>query len=218
MLLHERRESGLENVEKSMFTLIRSIVGTLAFMLILAGPAHANLVYWRINEVYSNADGTIQFVEFLEINGQNGQGNFSSKPLKTYIQGASPNDYLDIYWFSEDLSTSTANRHALLATSGFESLDGAVVPDFIMPDNFIDLSQVVRINLADIHTIEFDVGDIPTDGVNSYLPDGPSVGANSPTNFAGEVGSIDLPEPDTALASLVALAALALLRGSSRFR
>ena len=203
-----------------MQTPLRFVVPFVALVLMvtIGVPAHADFSTWEISEVYSNADGTIQYIEFYEWNGQNAQGSFTSKSVETFISGACPNCFSARYLFPNDPGGSiTANKHALMATAGFQNLLGSVTPDFIMPDNFIDLSVVVSIKLSTFTPIIFAVGDIPSVGNLAYYPAGPSTGATSPTNFAGDVGNIDLPEPDAAILCITALATLAVLRRSPRY-
>ena len=188
----------------------------VALSVLAAAPGRASFTWWEVNEVFSNADGTIQFIEFFEASdfpGRDGQASYDGKQLKTFVTGANPNDPLDTHTFNDDLpSNFTAMRFALVATEGFASLPGAVEPDFVMPDGFIDTSVVVEIKLGTIDTFTFLLGAIPTDGVNSLHRTGAPVGENSPTNFAGETGMIDLPEPGLTVLSGAALACLAALR------
>ncbi|MFP6607219.1 MAG: hypothetical protein VCC19_11635, partial [Myxococcota bacterium] len=58
----------------------RGSIRRLAFALGLwatchAGPALAGIHTWDVNEVFSNADGTIQFVELWEAAGGAGEVN-----------------------------------------------------------------------------------------------------------------------------------------------
>ena len=196
-----------------MTSVFRYVLACVALSMIAAVPGHADFITWEIYEVYSNADGTVQFVEFVESNGQNGQRSFTGKALKTFITGASWNDPLNTHIFSSDLpSNFTANKYALVATQDFASLPGAVQPDFVMPDGFIDTSVVVEIELGTIDEFMFAQGAIPTDGVNSLNRVGTPVDTNSPTNFVGDTGSIDLPEPAAAAQAGAALACLLALR------
>jgi hypothetical protein len=188
----------------------RTLLAGVAFLALAVTPAQASFTTWEVNEVFSNADGTIQFIEFFESNGQDGQRSFTGKDLKTFVAGAAPNDFLNRYLFTADVSSSlTANKFALIATSGFASLPGAVPPDFVMPDGFIDTSVVVKITLSTIDEFTFSQGAIPTNGFSSLNRTGTPVSANSPTNFAGQTGNIDVPEP--AVAALEAAALLCLL-------
>ena len=134
-------------------------------------------------------------------------------PLQRLSPGASPNDPLDVHTFNEDLpSDLTAQRYALVATQGFASLPGAVEPDFVMPDGFIDTSLVVEIELGNIDEFVFPLGSLPVDGVNSLYRRGKPINPNSPTNFAGQIGSINVPEPSTALLVACGLVGLAVRR------
>src|SRR6185436_1825099 len=72
-------------------------------------------------------------------------------------------------------SNATANTHILVATSGFGALAGGVTPDYVIPANFFATGY----------------GTVPTDGVHSLLQNG-STEVNSPTNFAGNAGSVNL--------------------------
>jgi serralysin len=193
--------------------IFRYMVACLALSILAATPGRASFIAWEVNEVFSNADGTIQFVEFFEAIGQDGQRSFDGKQLKTFVAGASPNDPLTTHTFNSDLpSDLTAYRFALVATQGFASLPGAVEPDFVMPDGFIDTSVVVEIELGNIDEFVFRLGAIPVDGVNSLYRVGRPINPNSPTNFAGQTGSIDVPEPAAAAQAAAALACLLTLR------
>jgi hypothetical protein len=184
----------------------RTLLASVGFLMLAGAPGQASFTTWEVNEVFSNADGTIQFIEFFEANGQDGQRSFTGKDLKTFVAGATPNDFLNRYLFTDDVSSDfTANKFTLIATSGFASLPGAVPPDFVMPDGFIDTSVVVKIELSTIDEFTFALGAIPTDGFNSLYRDGPSMGPNSPTNFAGQTGNIDVPEPAAAVLEAAAL-------------
>jgi serralysin len=175
-------------------------------LMLAVAPGQADFTTWEVNEVFSNADGTIQFIEFFEANGQDAQRSFTGKDLKTFVDGAAPSEFLNRYEFTDDVSSNlTANKFALIATSGFASLLGAVPPDFVMPDGFIDTSVVVKITLSTIDEFTFAQGAIPIDGVDSLHRTGTPVGPNSPTNFAGQTGNIDVPEPTAAALEAAAL-------------
>ena len=48
-------------------------LGALAALLLLPLSAFAGAHTWDVNEVFSNADGTIQFIELREANGTAGE-------------------------------------------------------------------------------------------------------------------------------------------------
>jgi hypothetical protein len=102
------------------------------------------------------------------------------------------------YLFPSDLVGNTANQWFLVGTPSYAALPGAVAPDYVLTsDNFFNINgDTLEIN-GDIGlccSITYGSGALPTDGFNSLVP-GSGVQLNSPTNFAGQSGSI--PEPAT---------------------
>ncbi len=139
---------------------------------------------WRINEVFSNADGTIQFIELKECCGMNNETGLANKWVSSQTTG-------NIFDFPGNLpcSNCTANQHLLLATAGFAALPGAPTPDYIIPAGFFAINGDT-LDYWFYDTFTFGRGELPTDCINS-LHDGGGTGPNSPTNFAGETGSIN---------------------------
>lgn len=165
-----------------------SWIGLLA-MIVAAmwqAPADAASHQWRFNEIFSNADGTVQFIEMKECCGFVAETQLSGKWILAV-------DASNQYDFPQNLNGNTANKYLLLATQSFADLAGAPAPDFILPDNFLALG-------AD--TLEYwlyssavwSYSGLPTDGSMSLNGDG-STGLNSPTNFTGETGTIDVSVP-----------------------
>ena len=86
---------------------------------------------YRLNEIYSNADGTVQFIE-LVVGAINGESSWSGQSI-TVTQGSVTHSFS----FPRNLpSTTTANTSVLIATQGFAEL-GLVTPDYIVPANFL---------------------------------------------------------------------------------
>ena len=168
---------------------------------------------WEITEVYSNADGSVQFIEL-----------FSEAPTETFVTGtflrSEGNDLR--FDFPTDLSGSTLNRYLLVATAAFAGQPGAVAPDFVMPDGFVRTSGDTIGFWSDgsYFTPPFlqnslDLGGampLPLDGILALVRDHDSTligtAVNSPTNFAGQGGSL-VPEPGSAVLLAAGLAALA---------
>lgn len=143
---------------------------------------------YDIEEVYSNVDGTVQFIELFETEGLDEQFQFMGKHVTTNAN--------DFEYPSNLSGSTTANTHVLLATASFASLPGSVTPDFIIPENFFAIiGDTIALRETSsgpsFDEISYAGGELPIDGVNSLNEDG-STGVNSPTNFNGEVGSIDL--------------------------
>lgn len=157
---------------------LRRVIGATMVVCILAPSARAGAHTWRITEVFSNADGTIQFVELRESFGGAGEIFLGGLPLTSNST---------VFNFSNNLTPPTSNKYLLVATPAFAALPGAPTPDFTLPTNFLStLGDTVRYHVYDTWTF----GAIPTDGVNS-LSRSTGVGPNSPTNYAGQTGSVN---------------------------
>lgn len=139
---------------------------------------------YRINELYSNADGSIQFIE-MKVGNFSGESQWSGVTLT-----ASANGVLHSFSFPTNLSGNTANTSVLIATQGFANL-GIVTPDFIVPAGFLFTSGGT-LNFGNVDTITH--GALPADGVSSVNRSGTQATA-SPTNFAGTTGSLP-PTPE----------------------
>src|ERR1035437_66159 len=85
---------------------------------------------YTINELYSNADGSIQFIEIL--GEADGQGFWAGHSI-TVSQGGTSHSFT----FPTDLpSEATAGTKVLIATQGFANL-GIVTPDFVVLAGFL---------------------------------------------------------------------------------
>ena len=149
-------------------------------VVIPAFPAWATFHLFAINELYSNADGSVQFIELHTASDL--QEQLAGRTLMS-TDGATTHTLV----FTKNLSSSsTANQSVLIATQGFAAL-GLVTPDYIVPAGFLFTSggTVNYGGGADhwIHTA------LPTDGVNALYRDGSMV-PNLAINFAGDTGSV----------------------------
>ena len=134
---------------------------------------------FQIDEVYSNADGAVQYVVLRETAGANGLGGFNGLQLV-----ATHGSFAKTFTFVGNLpSNATANAHVLVATAGFAAL-GLVAPDYVLPDRFIP-TDGGALNFAGDH-LAYAV--LPTDGVNAIARSGAAV-PNLATNFAGASAS-----------------------------
>ncbi|MCH8043644.1 MAG: PEP-CTERM sorting domain-containing protein [Planctomycetes bacterium] len=169
---------------------MRTVISlTVGLVLIAAAPAQASFHLWDFSEVYSNADGSVQFIEL-----------FTTSNFERFTSGHTITSGNKSFVFPDNTPASTADHHLLLATPGFADLDGGVAPDFELPVNFFDPSgdTLTFVGLID-PSVTFN--NLPTDGVDSlhypdpfdFLNNGVS-GVNSPTNYLGISGSI-IPTP-----------------------
>src|SRR5512145_792764 len=86
---------------------------------------------WEFTELYSNADGTVQFIEmFSEVANENGLS-------ATFLRSAAN---AQEFHFASNVVGSTAGRHLLIATAAFAAQPGAVTPDYVLPDAFFRVS------------------------------------------------------------------------------
>ena len=136
---------------------------------------------WNIREVYTDASGTRQFIEFFT--ASSGQQFVGGKSIT--VSSGGTNHTFNI---SGNLPGDSANHAFLIATAGAQS-SGAPTPNYTLPDNFL---------FAGGGTISFFGANsgaytaLPTDGINSRTwGDGNAV--NSPQNFAGQTGTITVP-------------------------
>ena len=147
---------------------------------------------WIVNEVFSDSTGTIQFVELLETGGSPDAVDLAGKSLASSSTGMS-------FTFPADLPPgSSANRTILLGTSGFESAAGTPAVDHVLPDGFFDASgDTLQWHVHPGSSLSFGPGDLPTDGVCALTHQG-EVALNTPKNFAGSSGRVDLTPHATA--------------------
>jgi hypothetical protein len=161
-----------------MTAILRWLLAMVAALA--ASYASANFHLFIISQIYSNADGTVQYVELRNTGGDGenllGGHTLTSTSSKTGVTKSLP--------FPNDLPSNTANKKVLIATQGFADL-GLVMPDYIMPNGFL-ATDGATVNYAGVSQMSF--GDapltpLPTDGVTALTQGGTA--ANAPTNFAG---------------------------------
>ena len=178
-----------------------SQVCMLALCLGISAAANATFHLWRITQLYSNADRTVQFMELTALAG--GQ-QFIAGHTITSSQGATtlsytfptslPGDSAD----SMDgyLGTSTTFKSFLIGTQGFAAM-GVVAPDYVVPNGFL-FTVNGTVNYAEGSDV-LTYTALPTDGSQALLRDG-TTSPNSPRNFAGASGRVSAaPLPAVAL-------------------
>lgn len=177
-----------------MMTRIHSMRGLLlhVFTALLVtlptGAAFAGIHTWDVNEVFSNAEGNIQFVELWEADGGEGENGVGNGSISSDTQSHS--------FDNGAVTGNTANRYYLIATQDFADLPGAPTPDEILPPGPIPPPGANPFFATTGDTVAFggfdswNFGAVPTNGTDS-LDRLTGVGANSPTNYAGDSGSVD---------------------------
>jgi hypothetical protein len=151
-------------------------------LLALAAPvAGAGFESWKIDEIYSNADGTRQYVVLKEAQGQNGMDKLAGRSLTASHAGVTKT-----FTFGLNLpDTATANKRVLIATQGVAAT-GLVTPDYVIPDRFV-ATDGGTVNFANVDSLAY--AGLPTDGVNAQFAT-LATGANRAVNYAGQSASL----------------------------
>jgi serralysin len=183
---------------------------TMAVLLGLSFSAHATFHLYKIDQIYSNADGSVQFIDFIDSLFNDQDNLFSSQAELTVTDGTTTHTF----FFPNDLpSTTTANTHFLVATPGYTATPGTVTADYILPTNNFLFTGGGTIDY--FSSFSGEVGDhlsygvLPVDGVHSINRNG-SMRDNLAINFAGNSGVVPIPEPtnlillDAGIATIVA--------------
>ena len=162
--------------------------GLFAILALFVTPGWAGSHSWEINEVFSNADGTIQYIELYNPTAANETGMATKWVKSSTNQSAN---------FGFNLPAgSTTDKYLLLATTGYATLHpDAPTPDFVI-NNAADFFNTngdfleYWMYAAPFTKLNFGAGDLPTDSVHSMNRHWPSTAlvdeCVTPTNFAGD--------------------------------
>ena len=166
--------------KKNRFRSIPRICACLVTMLVTS-LARADFATFVIDELYSNADGSVQYVVLREAQGTNGANLLAGHALSATHAGVTK-----IFTFPTDLpSTTTANRRVLIGSNGFAALS-PIAPDYQMPDRFLP-TDGGTVNYAGVDQVTYPT--LPIDGSNALQRSG-AVAANLATNFAGQTFAV----------------------------
>ena len=170
---------------------LRSFVVTACLLAVPA--ALASFHTFQIEQLYSNAGGTVQFIVLHESGGANGENFWAGNALTSTHAGVSK-----VYVFPENLPggsggyymlpSPTADKRVLIATQGFAAL-GLVTPDYVIPNGFLP-TDGGTVNYAGAD--QWTYASLPTDGGNAINRNGVAI-PNVATNFAGQTGSVAAP-------------------------
>jgi hypothetical protein len=165
-------------------------------VLLAAGPAFATFHLWTIEEAFSNADGTIQYIEFQTTS------NFQEQMTGHVLQAKNGATVQHSFTFLTNLpNNATANKFFLVATPAFAAVAG-ITPDYVLPPaKFIEFNTTNTLTLVGAVTpsFVFTPSALPRDGIHSLVSVGGVVGPAlaSPTNFAGLTGTMEPACSDT---------------------
>ena len=160
-------------------------------LLLFASVAWAEFHTYKIEQIYSNADRTVQYLVMHESIGANGENFWAGHPLqathgsatKTFVFPSNLPGGMCLVYGCE--GAPTADTRVLIATQGFADL-GILTPDYVVPNGFF-ATDGVTVNYAGVDQVTFP--SIPTDGTNAITRSGTMV-PNVATNYAGRTASV----------------------------
>jgi hypothetical protein len=173
------------------------LLGLVAFVLAVAATTAAALPEtFSIGQIFSNADGTVQFV-VIHDRGMNdcdaGENRWAGLALISTGPGPQRS-----YVFPANLPTcKTSGRDMLIATEGFAAL-GIVSPDYVIPNGFLQMPSGA-VDFAGVSYLAY--AALPNDGVTALKFDGMPT-QNVATNLAGASASV-VPGLTPAIATVV---------------
>jgi hypothetical protein len=164
-----------------------------AAFLLGANVAHASFHVWAVTELYSSADGSVQFIKLT---------NNSTFTTEYFLGGhvitcTGAPGVSNSFTFPTNLpAVSTLNKTFLIGTSNLATLPGGVTPDYVLTNQspFLFLNTGVTNTVGIIGSLEAPAAytNLPTDGVLSLNGLGASLVAatNSPKNFNNQSNRI----------------------------
>jgi hypothetical protein len=158
--------------------------------LVVAPAALAAFHLYQIEELFSDATGTVQYVVMHEASAVNGENFWAGRSISSTSQGVTKS-----FTFPSNLPRSTtANTRVLIATVGFAQLN-LITPDFVVPNGFLPLVGGT-VNYAGVDQVSY--GALPTDGTSALNRNGSTI-PNVATNFAGQTASVAAAPPPAAI-------------------
>jgi PEP-CTERM motif len=185
---------------KDFIMRLPSIPALIVCLAAAAWPQDALATFhiWQISQVYSNAGGSVQYVEFVLPSALDDERFVGGHALSAGLNSNS------ITLPSNLPSLPVTGQHFLIATSGFDAVAG-VTPDYTFPVAPFFSPSGDTLNWAGFDSFTFPA--LPSNGIDARNRDG-SIVVNAPINFAGQTGSA--PEPSTLLLAGIG-AAVALM-------
>jgi hypothetical protein len=188
----------------------RYLATTLVVFTFLAGanPTVKGAFHlWQVKEVFTNASGSVQFVEMFDSFG--GETSVLNQTLTANSDGI-----IKTFKFPSILSHNTPGS-LLIAITGFGALTGAVTPDFTFDQSATPFSgSFFNPNATNITFTFSGSGDsmaitgaaLPKDGIHSltdagavgFPPGTPNIssGVNSPSSLTGNSSGINVSTGD----------------------
>jgi hypothetical protein len=166
-------------------------------LALVATVVSADFHTFKIEQIFSNSSGTVQFIVLHEAQGMNSENYWMGHALtsthlgttQTYTFGSNlPGAVCDPYYGCG--GGGTADSRVLVATQGFADLH-LITPDFVVPNGFLAVDGGT-INYAGVDQVTY--GALPTDGVTAIDRNGATM-PNLATNFSRQSASVRSAAP-----------------------
>jgi hypothetical protein len=142
----------------------------LAAMTLALLPAASATPTFRIESIFSNLDGSAQFVQLVETAGLDGQHRFAGLALTVTRDGVTRE-----YVFANDLPSEATAHATVLVAAGSLPIQAAwnstccAVADYTMPARFLP-TDGAAVDFAGVDRQTY--ARLPTDGINALRRDG----------------------------------------------
>jgi hypothetical protein len=181
-----------------------------AATLLTCSQAGAAFHLWQIRELYTNLDGSVQFIELFT--SSSSQQFVGGRQIQITQQGTGT---VHTFTIPADLPGDSSGRAFIIGTANLPTFGGPT-PDFTIPATFApDNSAFLFPNGGTISFFGANSGAytaLPTNGTLSYTFPTGTTAVNSPRNFSNTTGTV-VPEPTTwGLLGLGGLAVTAFFR------
>ncbi len=190
--------------------------GLFATLSLTAPVATAGIHTWDVKEVFTNASGTIQYIELIErqASGVGAETGVANSSITSNARSQS--------WTGVTVPAPTGQKSFLIASASFAALPGAPAPDVIIPVGSMPFFNPAGDTITFAGGIDaWTFGAVPTNGTNSLDRDS-GVGTNTPKNRNGATGTVNAnpaPVPSASfwmaaglVSALAAMGAFALRR------
>lgn len=164
---------------------LRTFLTGLLLTLVVT-PLFAAFDQGAIFEVFSNADGDVQYIELLTAADVNPELNNQSLVTRTRA-----GEVFNSLIFPSDFTVASSALTFLMATQKFVDQTG-LAADFLLPENFLPRDGGTIDLASGVATFTYQPGELPLNGAQSLNASGNAQIA-SPRNSAGEDAFVSLP-------------------------
>ena len=134
------------------------LLSIAAIGLLIASSGTAGIHTWDVSEVFTNHDGTIQYVELFDSGLGGNETGVGNGTISSLTQSHT--------WANGPVTPPTNGKFYLVATAGFAALPGAPTPDVIIPAEKVPFFSAVTLSrFAPTHPTAFAFGasNVPSD-------------------------------------------------------